>query len=112
MHPNDYSETRMEKDTTGRYLTTEATEDGPPRLLGKEVITSPVMPEGTAIVGAWAVGATLYQREGVRVEMAASGLGDEAGTELFTRNLVRFRAEGRWALAIPYPAAFTQVTDL
>jgi hypothetical protein len=52
------------------------------------------------------------QREGVLVEFATAGLGDSAGQELFSRNQVRFRAEGRWALAIPYPAAFTQVANL
>ena len=44
----------------------------------------------TGIVGNFAGGAQVWQREDARVSFTEAGLGDAAGEELFTRNLVRF----------------------
>lgn len=112
LHPTDYSEIRLSKDANGQYLAGPITDDGPPTLLGHEVITSPVLTEGTAIVGAFAAGATVWEREEARVTFAETGLGDAAGQELFTRNSVRFRAEERIAFGVERPSAFCQVLSL
>ena len=61
------------------------------------------MTEGTALVGAFGLGAQVYQREGARVTFAEMGLGNGAGEELFTRNLIRFRGESRLGLAVFRP---------
>jgi len=112
LHPSDYSEIRIMKDSTGQYLAGPITDDGPPTLLGHEVVTSPVLSEGVAIVGAFAAGATVWEREEARVTFAETGLGDAAGEEMFSRNLVRFRAEERIAFGVERPSAFCQVLSI
>lgn len=112
LHPNDWQEVRLSKDADGNYLTAPVTDEGPPKLLGKEVVTSPVIAEGTGVVGAFAAGATVWEREDARVSFTETGLGDTAGTELFSRNLVRFRAEERIAFGVERPAAFCAVTGI
>jgi hypothetical protein len=52
------------------------------------------------------------QREDVTVDFASTGLGDAAGQELFSRNQLRARAEGRYGVAVPYPQAFCHVSGL
>ena len=83
----------------------------PERLWGKPIITSPVIAQGTVLVGNFQVGATVWDRESARITFTESGLADAgAGSELFTRNQIRFRAEERIAFGVERPAAFTEVT--
>jgi len=108
LHPNDWQEIRLQKNLDGDYQTGDVIEADPDRLWGKEIITSPVITEGTALVGAFAVGATIWEREENRVTFAETGLG--GGTdELFVRNLVVWRGESRVAFGVERPAAFCQV---
>lgn len=106
MNPADYEEALFEKDANGNYIAGSVKEADPGRLWGKEVITSPVLTAGTAIVGAFAVGAVLWDREQARVTFTEVGLGGAAGQELYSRNQLRFRAEEpvRSASPIPQPS--------
>lgn len=112
LHPNDWRDIRLAKDANGQYLGAEMIEGDPETLFGKPVITSPVIAEGTGLVGDFENGAILWDREEARVTFTEAGLGDAAGQELFTRNLIRFRGEERIAFGVPRPAAFTAVTGL
>jgi HK97 family phage major capsid protein len=112
LHPNDWQTLRLEKTADGEYLAGSVIESDPDRLWGKEVITSPVMTQGRALVGAFGAGASIWDREATRVTYAETGLGDNPGEELFTRNLVRFRAEERLAFAVERPPLFCEVTGL
>lgn len=112
MHPADWEEVALLRTSDGEYIWGSPAEDAPPRIWGKPVIVTPVIAEGTALVGAFGTAAEVYEREGARVSFAETGLGDSAGEELFSRNLVRFRGESRLGLGVIRPDGFCSVTGV
>ncbi len=112
LHPTDWQTVRLQKNANNDYYVGGAVEGDPITLWGKTVITSPVIAQGTGLVGAFGHGAQLWDREEARVVFTESGLGDTAGQELFTRNLIRFRAEERVSFGVPFPSAFCSVSGL
>lgn len=72
---------------------------GMPRLFGLPVVESVGVTADTFAVGAFAQAATIYNREGVVVELS------DSDSDNFTKNLVTIRAERRLALATEVPAA-------
>jgi len=74
-------------------------EGGQPRLFGLPVVQSVGMAADTFAVGNFAQHGTIYNREGVVVEMS------DSDSDNFTKNLVTLRAERRLALATERPAA-------
>lgn len=112
MHPNDWEQVRLTRTADGEYIQGAPFEEGAEQLFGKPVITTTVLAEGTALVGAFAQGATVYDREAARVSFAETGLGDTAGYELFDRNQVRFRGESRIGLGVQFPLAFCTLTGI
>lgn len=110
IHPDDFEEIRLSKASgSGDYLTAPVTDDDFDKLWNKRVVTSPVIAEGTALVGAFADGAVVWDREEARISWAETGLGDAAGQELFTRNQIRARGEERIAAGVTFPQAFCAV---
>lgn len=109
-HPNDWQQVATLTTTDGVYIWGSPSNEARPSIWGKKVITSPVIAEGTALVGAFGT-ADLYERESVRVTFAETGLGDSS-EEMFTHNLVRFRAESRIAVGVPFANAFCKVTGV
>jgi HK97 family phage major capsid protein len=75
----------------------------PDTFFGLPLVTSTVMPQGQALVGDFAQGATLFVREGVNVRVSDSDQDD------FIRNQVTLLGEGRFAVAIWRPACFALV---
>lgn len=73
--------------------------DGTPRLFGLPVVQSIGMVADTFAVGAFKQAGTIYNREGVVVELS------DSDSDNFTKNLITIRAERRLALAIEVPAA-------
>jgi HK97 family phage major capsid protein len=112
LHPNDWQDVRLLKAADGTYISAPMLEDDPSRMWGIPVVTSAAMTEGTGLVGAFGVDATVYDREQARVTFTESGLGDTAGQEMFSRNQVRFRGESRIALGVARPASFCTVTGI
>jgi HK97 family phage major capsid protein len=111
IHPTDLQELRLEKDADGAFLLGPAGGPGgagdPDMLFGQlRVISTAVMPLGTALVGAFAEGATIYEREDATVAISESH-GDQ-----FVKNEVTVRAESRITLAVERPAAFCSVTAI
>jgi HK97 family phage major capsid protein len=102
----NYETAVLEKaSTAGTYLHGSPDADTTPTLWGKKVIISPVLTAGTALVGSFATGAAIYDREQPRVDFTDGG-------ELFTKNQLLFRGEERVTLAVFRPAAFATVTGL
>jgi HK97 family phage major capsid protein len=66
-------------------------------------VTSTAMPVGTALVGDFALGCTLFVREGVMVRLSDSDQDD------FVKNRSTLLAEARVGLAIWQPTAFAKV---
>lgn len=105
MHPTDWQNIELIKDTQNRYIVTTAVADGaPPRLWSLDVLATPAMTLHTALVGSFQYGATLYDREEANIRTA------EQHSDLFTKNAVAVLAEERVALAVHLPAAFVKTT--
>lgn len=72
---------------------------GVARLFGRRIVTSVGMTADNLAVGAFGDHGTIYEREGVVVEMS------DSDSDNFTKNLITLRAERRLALATEVPAA-------
>jgi HK97 family phage major capsid protein len=111
INPADYELLRKGKDANGQYYgggyfagaynNGDVVYDLP--LWGLPTVTSPAVPNGSAIVGAFKQGATPYRKGGITVEATNSDKDD------FERNLVTIRAEERILLAVRNPMAFCKV---
>lgn len=121
MHPTDWKTIRLSTDANNQYFGggpfTGAYGNGSPvsdsgnlgenpDLWGCRVVVTPAITQGTALVGAFGVGAQVFRRTGITVEMTNSNEDD------FKNNLVALRAEERLALAVYRPGAFGKVTAL
>lgn len=111
LHPNDeerLSLMRENLDGSGRFLVDG---DVVTRIFGADVqaVVSSNVPEGQAIVGNWEA-ARLLTHQGAGA-LAATQAANENGQDMFERNEVRIRCEGRYAFELLRPRAFA-VVDL
>lgn len=105
LHPNDYEDIELTKNTQGTYLfSVSMQQGGEARLWRLPVVESPAITEGKALVGAFGTGAQLYDRESANIRIA------EQHSDFFVRNAVVVLAEQRLALAVKRPTAFVVVT--
>jgi hypothetical protein len=75
-------------------------------LWGVPVVLSTVVGPGTALVGNFSQGASVFRRGGV------SGEASNSYSDYFVKNLTAIRAESRLALGVYRPVAFTAVSGL
>jgi HK97 family phage major capsid protein len=107
MAPTDYEAAVLEKtDGSGEYIHGSPNNTTTPQLWGKPVITSPVLDAGTALVGSFATGCAIYDREQPRIDFS------EQHEDLFEKNQVLWRGEERLTFAVFRPKAFATVSDL
>jgi HK97 family phage major capsid protein len=106
MDPVNFTPIRLLKTTTGEYVYGEPSAAGPETIFGKRVVQTVNAPDGTAIVGAWRLGGTVFYRRGIRIEATNSDAND------FQFNRVALRAEQREAVTWWRPKAFCTVTGL
>jgi HK97 family phage major capsid protein len=114
MHPTDWQSVRLSKDANGQYYAggpfTGAYGNGgmatQNQLWGMPVVVTTALSQGTAVVGAFGIGAQILRKGGLTVEATNSNEDD------FLKNLVAIRAEERLALAVYRPGAFGTVTGL
>ena len=105
LHPNDWEDIELTKDTNGQYLVAVSVAmGGEPRVWRMPVVDTPAMTEGTALVGAFGTGAQLYDREQASIRIS------EQHSDFFVRNAIVVLAEQRLALAVKRPEAFVKVT--
>lgn len=107
IHPTDWQLLRLQKDTTNQYL------GGGPfsgiagdTYWGLKVVVTTAIAAGTALVGAFKLGAQIWQREGVKVEAFDQNEDD------VNFNRVTVRVEERLALTVYRPLAFCTVTGI
>lgn len=104
LHPNDWEDIELTKDTNGQYLVAVSVAlGGEPRLWRIPVVDTPAIAEGTALVGAFGTGAQLYDREQASIRIS------EQHADFFVRNAIVILAEQRLALAVKRPEAFVKV---
>lgn len=105
LHPNDWEDMELTKSTTGQYLlAVSIAMGGEQRVWRMPVIDTPAINEGTALVGAFGIGAQLYDREEANIRIA------EQHSDFFIRNAVVVLAEERLALAVKRPESFVEVS--
>jgi HK97 family phage major capsid protein len=100
LHPIDWAIIEMMKDGEGRYLIGNPQGSLAPTLWGLPVVPSMAQTVGEFTVGAWKMGAQLFDREQSGVLVSTED-GDN-----FRRNMVTILAEERLALTVYRPEAF------
>ena len=90
--------------TLGGVGTSLITDSFPYRIFGLPLLVTPGMPAGTALVGDFANGAQLWDRQQTQV------LVTDSHSDWFIRNTLVILAEWRGALAIYAPDAFAKAT--
>ena len=105
LHDSDWEDMELLKATDGTYLlAVSIAVGGEKRVWRAPVVTTPAIDAGTALVGAFGLGATLYDREEANVRVS------EHHANFFVENAVAVLAEERLALATKRPEAFVEVT--
>lgn len=107
LHPSDWAAIELTKETgTGAYVFANPQSLATPSLWGRRVVTTQAMTVDTALVGAFKLGAQIFDREDANVVISTENQDD------FIKNMVTIRAEERLALAVYRPEAFIKNTDL
>ena len=100
LNPADFAAIEIELlTTTSNAVRVQVDANGVMRLWGVPVVQAVGMTADTVAVGAFGQAYTVYNREGVTVEMS------ESDSDNFTKNLITIRAERRLALATEVPGA-------
>lgn len=104
LHDGDWEDIELLKDDNGQYLVAVSiAAGGEQRIWRAPVVTTPAMDEGFALVGAFGLGAQLYDREEGNIRIA------EQHSTFFVENAIVVLAEERLALATKRPEAFVEV---
>ena len=102
LHPNDYCEIELLKDGDLRYIWVNVNDNGVMRLWRLPVAESTVMNEGEYLLGAFGIGAKVYERENATIRIS------ENYTDYFVRNMLVILAELRLGISVFRPSAFVK----
>lgn len=104
VHPNDMEDLELTKDDYGRHLMAMSVSMGAEaRLWRLPMVATPAIEEGFVLLGAFGIGATLYDRMEGTIRVA------EQHSDFFVRNAVAILAEERLALAVKRPESFVEI---
>lgn len=104
VHPYDWEDIELTKGADEHYaIAMNVTVGAEARLWRMAVVDSPAIAEGTGLVGAFGLGAQLYDRQQANIRIA------EQHADLFVRNAIAILAEERLALAVKRPESFVKV---
>jgi HK97 family phage major capsid protein len=106
LHPSDWAAIELTKETTKGYIFANPQSMANPMLWGRPVVATQAMTIDTALVGAFAMGAQIFDREDANVVISTENQDD------FIKNMCTIRCEERLALAVYRPEAFVKNTDL
>lgn len=101
MNPGDAEALELEKSADGEYV--NVFDPVGSRIWRVPVVESSIIAAGTALVGNFRLGATLYDRQQTDIRVGEPG-------DFFLQNAVAVLAELRAAFAVKRPAAFEAVT--
>lgn len=104
VHPFDWENMETIKDANGNYIVAVNVAIGAQKQIWQmPVVASPAMNQGTALTGAFGLGAKVYDREQANIRIA------EQHMDLFVRNAVAILAEERVGLTVSRPESFIQI---
>lgn len=98
LNPIDWAALALMKDTNGLYILGGPASVAGKTLWGMSVVTTPSMPQGKYLMSDFALGATIFDRQEVAVEI-------DREQDDFTKNLFTIRVERRLGLAVENPKA-------
>jgi HK97 family phage major capsid protein len=106
MNPLDWQDIELDEDANGQFrVIANVTDPGAPtRLWGLTVVTTVAMTAGTALLGGFRTGATLWERQGITILMT------DSHADYFTANTLVILAERRANVAVHTPQAFVRIT--
>ncbi|OKI05422.1 hypothetical protein A6A06_09560 [Streptomyces sp. CB02923] len=106
MSPLDWQDIQLDEDKNGQFRVITSVQDpgAPLRLWGLTVVTSVAMSAGTALLGGFRAGATLWERQGVTILMS------DSHANFFIENTIAILAERRANVAVHTPASFVKIT--
>lgn len=106
LNPMDWQDIELDTDQNGQFrVITSVQEAGAAmRLWGLRVITTVAMAAGTALLGGFRAGATLWTRQGITILMS------DSHANFFIENTLVILAEHRANVAVHTPAAFVKIT--
>lgn len=114
INPSDYQTLRLAKDSNnqyygGGYFYGPYGQNGmiaeQPPIWGLRTVVTSAIAQGTCIVGAFKMGASIVRKSGVVVNVANTNEDD------FIKNLITILIEERLALAVRRPAAFVEISS-
>lgn len=104
VHPFDWEEMELTKDSQRNYILAMSVSVGAEkRIWQMPVVSSPAMTQGHGLVGAFGLGAKVYDREQANIRIA------EQHGDLFIRNAVVILAEERVGLTVSRPESFCDI---
>ncbi len=104
LNPIDWAKIELEKDGEGRHIIGNPRDLATPMLWRLPVVETTGIGAGTFLTGAFNLGAQLFDREDVSVEVATENSDD------FEKNLITIKCYERLALAVYRPEAFIKGT--
>ncbi|MEU9198856.1 phage major capsid protein [Streptomyces sp. NPDC048332] len=106
LNPMDWQDIELDEDDNGQFrVIANVTDPGAAtRLWGLTVVTTVAMAAGTALLGGFRTGATLWERQGVTILMT------DSHADYFTANTLVILAERRANVAVHTPQAFVKIT--
>jgi len=102
LHPTDWRDILLLKDTTGRYLFADPHGMNKPMVWGKDVVATQSQTSGTFTAGNFVLAAEIFDREDASVRVS------DQHADYFTRNMVAVLAEERLALVVYRAAAIVK----
>jgi hypothetical protein len=101
-HPLDWENLELERDAYGAYRLAVSVAMGAQKTVWRlDVVDTVAIQEGNFLLGAFGLGAKLYDREAVSVSISTEN------RDMFERNAVTMRFEERLALEVSRPESFT-----
>jgi HK97 family phage major capsid protein len=100
LNPIDWTRIELTKDLEGRYIFANPQSTAQATLWSRPVVATKAMDEDEFLVGAFRLGAQVFDREDANVEVSTED------SDNFRKNLVTIRGEERLALAVYRPEAF------
>lgn len=104
LNPIDWADIQLLKSTTGEYIFADPASATTPQAWGRPVVPTNSMTSGDFLVGAFQLGAQIWDREQSTIRVA------EQHSDFFVKNMVAILAEERLALAIYRPLSFVKGT--
>lgn len=100
LHPEDWEDIELLKGNDGHYIWIVVTVGGEQRLWRAPVVDTTAINPGEFLVGAFAMGTALWDREQASIRVS------DSHKDFFTKNLMAILAEERLAQTIYRPEAF------